>query len=382
MKWVRGLLALALALAAAVLAGSCLAEEFDIVEDIPLRSVRIRAVGDLMMHDKQLRIAKQSDGSYDFHEQYALVAESLADADYTIANLETTVGKYKGQPYSGYPRFNAPEVYLDTVRDCGVDFLTLANTHMLDRYGDGMKKTVELVDQYGFDHGGANRSRKEQDKPIVVDVNGIRLGMLCYTEMTNGMEAYCDSFVKDYGINYLRKADFAKDAARLRAAGADVVIAMPHWGTEYNRRPDESVKALAKKMVAAGIDIILGSHPHVVQPIELIETTDADGQPRVGLVAYSLGNFISNMTKTYTNSGIILDFTLCEKSSGDGYNIIDIGVVPLYCWNRDGMIQTVPSSKYDLQPPEGMGKNAAARMRETCRDLRALLDDRIPFLLQ
>ena len=124
-------------------------------EPVRLRSVRIRAAGDLMMHKKQLAIAKQKDGSYDFHPQYALIADSLADADYTIANLETTVGKYGNMAYSGFPMFNAPESYLDAVRDAGVDFLTLANNHMLDRYFEGMVHTVQLVDDYGFDHGGA-----------------------------------------------------------------------------------------------------------------------------------------------------------------------------------------------------------------------------------
>ena len=368
----------ALALVLALLTGVCQAEAFDGTR----RSVRIRAVGDLMMHARQLRIAKQSDGSYDFHPQFALAAQSLADADYTIANLETTVGRYKDMDYSGYPRFNAPEAYLEAVRDCGVDFLTLANNHMLDRYGGGMKKTVTLVEQYGFDHGGANRSQKEKDRPVVVDVNGVRLGMLCYTEMTNDMEDHCEKYVRTYGINYLKKADIPGDVKKLRAAGAEVIIAMPHWGSEYNRKPDGDVRTLARKMVAAGVDVILGSHPHVVQPIALVEAEDADGNRRVGLVAYSLGNFISNMTKPDTDSGIILDFTLREKDEGDGFEIVDIGVVPLYCWNRSDMIQTLPSARYDLQPPEGMGKNAAANMRETCRSLRALLDERIPFLLQ
>ena len=346
-----------------------------------LRSARIRAVGDLMMHQKQLEIALQDDGTYDFHQQYALIADSLADADYTIANLETTVGQYKDKAYSGYPRFNAPETLLETVRDAGVDFLTLANNHMLDRYGEGMVKTVELVEQYGFAHGGANRSQAEKNTPVVVTVNGIKLGFLCYTQMTNDMEEKCTSKVVKFGINYLKKADIVKDVQKLRAAGAEVVIALPHWGSEYERHPGNTAKSTAKKLVAAGVDIVLGSHPHVVQPIQYIKAQGADGQTRVGLVAYSLGNFISNMTQKYTDSGIILDFTLREKAGG-GFEVTDIGVVPLYCWNRDGMIQTLSSARYDLQAPEGMGKKAWARMKESSRELRELLDDRIPFLLQ
>ena len=371
-------------LMAVMLAGFAVAEELttaEIGQSLGLRSVHIRAVGDLMVHKKQLQIAQQADGSYDFHEQYAMIANSLADADYTIANLETTVGKYKDKPYSGYPKFNAPESLLDTVKDAGVDFLTLANNHMLDRFGEGMVNTVNWVEKYGFDHGGANRSQKEKGTPVVVDVNGVRIGFLCYTEMTNDMEEKCSPKVVKYGINYLKKADFEKDVARLKQAGAEAIIALPHWGKEYKREPGATAKSAAKELIAAGVDVVLGSHPHVVQPIKYIKTTDSDGNPRMGLAAYSLGNFISNMTDPYTDSGIILDFTLQEQPGG-GFIAENVGVVPLYCWNREGMIQTLSSTKYDLRAPDGMSDEAWARMKETRQELRELLDARIPFLLE
>ena len=346
-----------------------------------LRSVHIRAVGDLMFHQKQLDIAKQSDGSYDFHEQYALIASSLQDADYTIANLETTIGKYKNKAYSGYPRFNTPESALDTIRDAGVDFLTLANNHILDRYGTGMANTVEWVDKYGFDHAGANRTKAEKNTPVVVNVKGVKIGFLSYTESTNGRESKCSPKVKEYGVNYIKRASLKKDVAALKAAGAEVIIAMPHWGTEYKRQPDKKIKTWARKMIAAGVDVILGSHPHVVQPIEYITAKGSDGQSRTGLVAYSLGNFISNMTDQYTDAGIILDFTLSEQPGG-GFMAVDVGVVPVYSWNREDMIQVISSSKYDLQPPTGMSKAAWRRMKASRKELREILDGRITFLLE
>ena len=372
-----------LLLVLSLLGGAALSEAVspeDIEARLGLRQVHIRAVGDLMMHEKQLKIARQADGSYDFHQQYALIADSLADADYTIANLETTVGKVDGKGYSGYPHFNAPESLLETIRDAGVDFLTLANNHMLDREDAGLKKTVEWVDKFGFAHGGANRSQKEKNTAVVADVNGGRIGFLCYTEGTNGREDKCSSSVVKYGINYLKKADVVKDVQRLKKAGAEVIIAMPHWGKEYKRKPSSTVKEYARKLVAAGVDVVLGSHPHVVQPIQYIKTTDANGNSRMGLVAYSLGNFISNQTDQYTDSGIILDFTLQEQPGG-GFLAVDVGVIPLYCWNRDGMIQTISSAKYNLKPPQGMTKEQYDRMRESCLELRGLLDRRIPFLL-
>ena len=345
----------------------------------PLRSARIRAVGDLMVHKKQLEIARQPDGSYDFHPQYALIADSLADADYTIANLETTIGQYENRPYSGFPMFNTPESLLDAVKDAGVDFLTLANNHMLDRYFEGMLRTVDNVEAWGFDFGGANRSPEEKAAPKIVEVNGIRLGFLCYTQMTNGMEDWSNAAAREYGVNYLRKADIPAEVQALREAGADVVIAIPHWGEEYRRRPEAYIVERARKMVAAGVDVVLGSHPHMVQPVEFVEATDADGVLRRGLVAYSLGNFIDNMLKRYTDSGIILEFTVQETQDG-GFEIANVGCVPVYCWKRDDSIQTVSSLKYLDEAPEGMSSDTWQRMKDSYWELRDLLDDEIAML--
>ena len=344
-----------------------------------LRSARFRAVGDLMAHKKQLDIARLADGSYDFHPQYALVSEALANGDYTIANLETTIGQYRDMAYSGFPLFNTPEALLDAVRDAGVDFLTLANNHMLDRYFEGLLSTVEHVDAWGFDHGGANRSLEEKQTPVVVDVNGIRVGMLCYTQMTNGMEAHCNAAVKEYGVNYMRKADYAEDVRKLREAGADVVFAMPHWGEEYKRQPESNTVNQARRLIAAGVDVVLGSHPHMVQPVRFEEVQSEDGQTRRGLVAYSLGNFISNMSVQYTDSGIILDFTVQERQTG-GFDIENVRVVPIYCWRRSDMIQALPSLKYLDVAPEGMAKDTYARLKASYSELRALIDADIPFI--
>ena len=339
------------------------------------RSVRIRAVGDLMVHQTQLDVARREDGSYDFHPQYARVAGALADADYTIANLETTIGRRDNRAWSGFPCFNTPESLLDAVKDAGVDFLTLANNHIVDRGFAGLQLTVDNVERWGFDHAGANRTPEEKERPVVVDAGGVKVGMLCYTEMTNGMEKLKGNrAVREYGVNYLKGADFAADVDKLREAGAEVVFALPHWGAEYTQQPIQSVEATARKLVAAGVDVVIGSHPHMVQPVTWVEAQTESGQTRRGLVAYSMGNFISNMSKRYTDCGILLDFTLKERASG-GFDVTDVKVMPTFCWRQPDVIQTLPALDYYDAPPEGMTDAIWQRLREGVDTLRKLIPD-------
>jgi len=346
-------------------------------EPLPqLRSARIRAVGDLMVHQTQLDIARQEDGSYDFHPQFAQVAGVLADADYTIANLETTIGRKDNRAWSGFPMFSTPESLLDAVRDAGVDFLTLANNHILDRGFEGMQLTVDNVDRYGFDFAGANRTPEEKERPVVVEVNGIRIGMLCYTEMTNGMEKQKGNGpAREYGVNYLKGVDFAEEVRKLRDAGAEVVFALPHWGVEYRKEPTQSMENLAREMVAAGVDVVIGSHPHMVEPVTWVEAETESGEVRRGLVAYSMGNFISNMSKRFTDSGILLEFTLAERETG-GFDVTDVKVMPTYCWRQPGlMIRTLPALDWYAAPPEGMTDDLWQRLRESVDELGKLIGD-------
>ena len=341
----------------------------------PLRSVRIRAVGDLITHQVQLDSAKQADGSYDFHPQYARIADVLADADYTIANLETTIGRKDNRAYSGFPNFNTPESLLDTLKDAGIDFLTLANNHILDRGFEGLQLTVDNVSRWGFDYAGANRTPEEKARAVVVDAGGVRLGMLCYTEMTNGMPKKKDkSPARQYGVNYMEDADFDEDVRRLREAGAEVVIALPHWGVEYKREPTERMQNNAQKLIAAGVDVVLGSHPHMVQPVTTLTVVTESGEVRRGLVAYSLGNFISNQGKRYTDSGILLDFTLQEREAG-GFDVTNVKVMPTYCWRQSDVIQTLPALDFYDAPPAGMTDDLWQRLRESVDDLRELIGD-------
>ncbi len=333
-----------------------------------LRSAHIRVIGDVMFHKEQLAMAKKSDGTYDFSLQFKFIKDSLAAADFTIANLETTVGKYKNTAYSGYPQFNTPESVLETLKDCGIDFFTMANNHMLDRWFDGLVQDVDLVEKYGFDHVGAYRTQEERDTPVIYTVNGIKIGFVAYTHTTNTMENYSDKAAQEYGVPYLYKADIEDDIKKLREAGAEVVIALPHWGTENVNVPDETQYKYAKKLAKAGADIILGSHSHMVQPMQVVEGTDDAGNQKQVFVIYSMGNFISTMTMQYTDCGIILDFTIQEQADGS-FRTENIGYVPIYVWKQDDKYTVISSAKYLENQPDGMSADQYNQMVKTYHEI-------------
>ena len=313
--------------------------------DGSLRSVRMRAVGDIMFCQTQLVYAK--DSGYDFHNQFEMIADQLADADFTMGNMEGTIGKYKKSQYSGYPQFNAPDVALAPLKDYGIDFLTLANNHMLDRWSGGVENTVNNVEKYGFAHVGAYRTKAE-------------FGFMAYTHTTNSMENRgVDKEAVDL-VPYISKADFKGDVKKLRDAGAEVIIAWPHWGAEYVREPDSSQKKYAKQLAEAGVDIIIGSHAHEVQPMGFQSVT-VDGVEKQVLTMFCMGNFISDHVIQYTDNGLILDFTVNEQPGGR-FTVDNVGYIPTYTWKQDGAVKVLPSGRYLENRPTGMDDENYKRM--------------------
>ena len=348
-----------------------------IVEDALIhRTAHIRAVGDVMAHQHQLDLALRADGSYDFSEQMDWVKPSLRAADYTIANLETVI--MPNRAYTGYPTFNTPPELLDTLRDAGVDFLTLANNHMLDGGFDGLVSTVDAVEAAGFDHAGAYRTPEEAGIPTIIEINGIRVGFLCYTETANANEK-SNRRAREYGLSLTRYHNCEREIEALRAEGVDFVICLMHWGTEYKREPGSTEREMAKKLAAAGADMIIGSHPHVVQGIETI-TVGENESSRTAVVAWSLGNFLSNMYLQYTYSGIILDFTL-EKIGSGPCMVRDVGYVPVFVWNREKCIRLLCPGRYTARLM-GMRPEEYEKMRAAEAEIVDLIGEAYPRLAE
>ena len=347
-----------------------------------MRSVHFRVTGDIMATEGQQEYAlKAGNGqAYNYYPQYTLIAPSLQAADYTMGNLETTIGKYGDMDYSGYPRFNTSETLLNTLKDCGYDFFTLANNHMLDRYFDGLKTTVSNVETMGFAHTGAYRSREERSTPKIVEIGGIRFGFLAYTTYANGMEKNCDEGATLYGVPFFSNADIEGDVKSLREAGAEVVIAFPHWGTEYQTSPDATQKKYAEKLAVAGVDIIIGSHPHVLQPMGFVDVTRSDGSAAKVFVAYSMGNFISTQSHSgYTDSGMILDFTVQEQPDGT-FTLENVGYVPTFCWKHDNTLQVVPAVKYYQNRPSNMSSSSYKRLKNGLQATMKMMGEQFAVL--
>lgn len=252
-------------------------------------------VGDAMQHVAQRDAAHRPDGTYDFSQCFEQVKPIVESADYAVVNLETPVGP---GPYSGYPCFNAPPSYVDALSDAGFDLFLTANNHTLDRGPRGLRATIAELDRRGLAHVGtySDDSARTAALPLLRTVENIRFGFLNYTYGTNGINPR-DGVV----VDYIDRDLIADDVERTRSAGAEIIVVCIHWGDEYHLLPNAAQRSLAEYLESLGVDMIIGGHPHVIQPMELRANRYLPGK-NVFLV-YSLGNFISNMKKPDTRGG-------------------------------------------------------------------------------
>jgi poly-gamma-glutamate synthesis protein (capsule biosynthesis protein) len=293
--------------------------------------VTIAIAGDVIPHDRIVASARdRRTGMYDFGPMLAPIAPYLARADYAVCNLETPLaGPATG--YSGYPLFNAPVELAQALKAAGIDLCTTANNHCLDRGWPGLVTTLDHLDQTGLAHAGTNRSLVEKRTPLVVDLQGIKVGFLVYTATLNGHTPPSEH--KAYAVNLLDRRKVTTDAAMARLWGAEVVIAIMHWGDEYQRRPSAVQVRMAEGaagvdgLLACGVDAIIGHHPHVVQPLVRVARPDGAGPPDA-FVAYSLGNLLSNQPWRYTDSGLIA-YVHVEKN-GFRVRVTGVSYLPVY----------------------------------------------------
>ena len=299
-------------------------EKNNITTEDSISTATITIVGDLMCHSVQINYAYVEEDSFDFNGVFSEVKEHLSSADFTIGNLETVLaGKEKS--YSGYPFFNAPDDFLKAIYGAGFDLLVTANNHSIDQGIFGVDRTIEKMDELGLDHTGTYLTQNDRDSIRIYNINGIHLAVIAYSYGTNGVLIPSS---KNYIINLIDFNLIEEDIKKAKNKGADIVLAFYHFGEEYKREPNIYQRDVIANTIKAGADIIIGSHPHVVQPINYFKTNG--GSLDTGFVAYSLGNFISNQRWRYSDAGVILNISISKDLKRDSVYLSDVSYIPTW----------------------------------------------------
>ena len=283
------------------------------------KRLRLLFAGDAMCHTPQIESARHEDGSLDFRPSFEEVKSYFDQADIAVVNLETTISS--NSQHSGYPRFASPVEFADALAWLGTDVALLANNHCCDKGAKGIRATIAKLDTLGIAHTGAFHSKEdyEQNNILRLERNGIKLSLVNYTYGTNGIPT-----PKSCIVNLTDTIQIANDLA-LASEGADCVVACMHWGYEYQRRPAQSQRKLAEFLHRNGVDIVVGSHPHVIQPYTATEEQ---------ITLYSLGNFISNQQDRYADGGLLAEIEI-EKVN-DSLCTYSLRTIPVWVKKNPG----------------------------------------------
>jgi len=285
-------------------------------------TIIISAVGDIMCHSPQFEYAKVGKDSFNFNPVFRYVAQYLTKSDFTFGNFETvTAGKEA--KYSGYPMFNSPSALLEALKNAGFDLLTTSNNHSFDRGEIGVRKTIKELTDRGLNYNGTFLSETDRDSIRIFNIKGISIAFLAYSYGINGNPIPKG---KSYLINLIDFDLIRHDIEKAKSLKPDLVLVHYHFGDEYQREPNEYQKAVVDSTIKMGADIIIGGHPHVLQPVKFIKSNQSVLDSV--FVAYSLGNFISNQRKRYTDAGGILSLTITKNFYNRTLKISNVEFTP------------------------------------------------------
>ena len=355
-------------------------EEDPVPEDI---NVTMSVIGDIMCHDSQYKDAYvKSDDSYDFSYVFSDIQKYIQTADIAVGNLETTfAGKARG--YSNYPMFNTPEQLAYNLKTLGIDVLSTANNHSLDKGYSGLESTIKFLDDAGIAHTGTYTSEEEQDKILIQNVQGITMAFLSFTYGTNGIPVPSG---KDYCINLIDEDLILKQIELAKEQNPDMICVFMHWGVEYHTVQNKTQEKLADLLFENGVDVILGGHPHVVQPMEKREVTLEDGTTKDGFLIYSLGNFISGQKTLDTQSSAILNIAITKDGETGKISIDEATYVPVYMYRAPytGRLQRYKlldieanMEKYESGEDTSLGKTTYNTLKKSLDFTTDVLGDEI-----
>ena len=286
----------------------------------------LTAIGDVMCHNTQYMDAYDSDtGTYDFSYVFDNISSYTKTADICIGNLETSfAGEDRG--YSNYPTFNSPDSLADSLKS--VDVLSTAGNHALDMGFSGLSRTIDVLDKADISHLGTYKTQEDQDKVLIKYVKGVKIAFIDYTYGTNGISVPSD---KKFCINLIDKDLIKKHIETAKNQNTDMIVACMHWGTEYQTKQNSEQEELADFLFQNGVNVIIGNHPHVIQPMEKRTVTLEDGSTRDGFVVYALGNFICDQNAVNTRDSIILNLKITKHTDGS-ITIDNYDYVPIYMY--------------------------------------------------
>ncbi|MCC6463252.1 MAG: CapA family protein [Saprospiraceae bacterium] len=317
--------------------------------------------GDIMGHTPQIKSAEVAPGKYDYQACFRYIRPILERADLAVGNLELTLSA-KG-PYSGYPMFRSPDALASDLKEAGFDILVTANNHSNDGRGAGVTHTVQTLRDLGFLQTGTFLNARDRSAfyPLMVYKNGFKIALLNYTYGTNGVPTQAPTIV-----NLIDTVQIARDLAEARARKPHFIIAVMHWGLEYQLEENAEQRQLARFLIREGADLIIGAHPHVVQPIKTETVQLPDGSRKSAVVVYSLGNFISNQQKPGTDGGILFEVDLLHRKGVPRAEVGQYGYLPVYRYmkkNASGKTDyfALPIGRYEKYPDAAPGLTPAAK---------------------
>lgn len=351
-------------------------------EKIPDTYATVLSIGDIMAHSTQLKGAKTTDG-YDFSAFFKEISPYFQKSDLNIGNLELTFGGKESGSYRGYPTFNTPDQLATDIKNSGINLLMTANNHSYDTGAFGLTRTPSVLEENGIEYTGTKKNN-DQAKYIIKEINNIKIGIANYTYETqtikegrkylNGIlvSEDCENLINSF--SYQNIDEFYTEAQQvienMKQDGAEYISFYMHWGEEYQLTANTWQKSIAQKLSNMGVNMIVGGHPHVVQPMELIHSEDGQNTT---ICIYSLGNavsnqrreLISNSRKGHTEDGVIFSYTLRKTSDGT-VSLDDVDIIPtwVYKYNDNGF-------KYTIYPIENLDDatekypNIASKLKES-----------------
>lgn len=310
-------------------------------------SSTILVTGDIMYHEPQIKAAyDENKGRYDFTNNFKYVKDYIRKADLSIGNFETvTAGEEYG--FTGFPQFNSPVETLDSIKDAGFDILTTVNNHSLDQGKPGIINTIDAIEDVGMKNIG---TYKEPNKEIFIqEVNNIDLALLAYSYGYNGLDYMLTEEELSYMVNTIDEERIEKDIKDAKDLGVDMIMVFIHWGDEYHREPSSYQKELGHKMLGWGANMVLGSHPHVIQKSEIVNYNNKENY-----IIYSMGNFLSNqreetMGNRYTEDGIMVELKIEKDFLEEETYIKDVNHIPTWVrkYNDGGIkYEIIPSKDF------------------------------------